>query len=554
MKKQLLLVASLLCTLSLIAQENTVGLLSYIPSKTYEGYNLIYPHNQPNVYLLNNCGEIVHVWEDESNFRPGNTAYLMENGDLIKTKRDAAVAGDRIWAGGGGAIVEIRNWDNELLWSFSLNTETERLHHDIEVLPNGNILMIAWELIPMEEALAAGRDSALLHEGELWPDKIIEVQPIGTDEFEIVWEWRAWDHLIQDRDANKPNFGVIAEHPERMDINYDTQERADWMHSNYMDYDPVNRQILLSIPYFDEVWVIDHTTTTAQAAGSSGGFSGLGGDIMYRWGNPVVYDSGDSTNQRLFFQHNARYAYDFLTPMHPNYGDISVFNNRVGDSFSSANIFDNTFDMYTWSFPKIESIFGPENFNYFFFHPEPSAIFSTGLSSVQVLPNGNVLICAGRQGYILEVTPDEEIVWEYEVPLLGGSPVAQGIELDVNNNLTFSVTRYPMNFEAFNERDLSPKGFIELEPNEGFCDDLISSTEEALEPDFKIYPNPTYGSLTIEWESMKFEPVQIWNLFGRIVLEDEVMGGRVYWDISDFNPGMYLIKVGNRRIQKLLVE
>ncbi|MEM6723696.1 MAG: hypothetical protein AAF598_06630, partial [Bacteroidota bacterium] len=88
--------------------QNTVGLLSYDPSQTYEGYNLIYPHNQPSVLLLNNCGEIVHRWDDAPDSRPGNTAYLLEDGRIVKTKRNAAIAGDAIWAGGGGATIEIR--------------------------------------------------------------------------------------------------------------------------------------------------------------------------------------------------------------------------------------------------------------------------------------------------------------------------------------------------------------------------------------------------------------------------------------------------------------
>jgi len=114
-----------------INAQNTVGLLSYDIGQTYQGYTLIYPHNQPNVYLINNCGEIVHSWTDEENFRPGNVAYLTDEGNLIKTKRDAVVTVDAIWAGGGGAIIEIRSWENELLWSYTLNNEDARLHHDI---------------------------------------------------------------------------------------------------------------------------------------------------------------------------------------------------------------------------------------------------------------------------------------------------------------------------------------------------------------------------------------------------------------------------------------
>ena len=184
--------------------QNTVGLLSYDPMQSYDGYNLFYPHNQPNVYLINNCGQVIHMWADSAQYRPGNTAYLMENGNLVKTKRHMSIANDRIWAGGGGAIVEIRDWDNNLMWSFELNDSLRRLHHDIAVTNDGTILMIAWELKNYQESVDAGRDTAIMRDDELWPDYILEVDPETDD---IVWEWHAWDHLIQDHDSTKNNYG-----------------------------------------------------------------------------------------------------------------------------------------------------------------------------------------------------------------------------------------------------------------------------------------------------------------------------------------------------------
>ena len=81
--------------------------------------------------------EVVHVWEDEAQW-PGNTPTCWNNGNLVKTKRPAAVVNDPI-LGGGGAIVEIRSWDNDLLWSFELNDEQHRLHHDIALTDDGTI-------------------------------------------------------------------------------------------------------------------------------------------------------------------------------------------------------------------------------------------------------------------------------------------------------------------------------------------------------------------------------------------------------------------------------
>ena len=346
MRKGLCILWAALTCFCLNAQ-NTVGLISYNQNKAFDGYNMIYHHNQPNVNLLNNCGEVVHTWEGEADTRPGNTAYLLEDGRLIKTYRPASVAGNPIWAGGGGASVEIRDWDNNLEWSYTLNDSMDRLHHDIApIIKDGKltIAMIAWEVKTMDEIIAAGRDTSVLERDVMWPDYIIEIDP-ATDE--IVWEWHAWDHLVQDFDDTKDNFGIIADNPGKIDINHDFTGTGhpDWMHSNALDYDPRNDFLILSVPNFSEVWIIDHTTTTAEAASSSGGFSGKGGDLMYRWGNPQVYDQGDSTDQKLFYQHDINFIDDFVEGFDPNFGKLAVFNNRVGPDFSTVNIIPSTFDL-----------------------------------------------------------------------------------------------------------------------------------------------------------------------------------------------------------------
>ena len=71
----------------------------------------------------------------------------------------------------------------------------------------------------------------------LWPEHIVEVD---TDTDSIVWEWHTWDHLIQDYDSTKSNFGIIAEHPERININFPQggplSHGGDWLHINSIDY------------------------------------------------------------------------------------------------------------------------------------------------------------------------------------------------------------------------------------------------------------------------------------------------------------------------------
>ncbi|MEZ4920587.1 MAG: aryl-sulfate sulfotransferase [Saprospiraceae bacterium] len=532
--------------------QHTVGLLSYNPSKAYDGYNLIYPHNQPNVYLLNNCGEVVHVWTDDANMRPGNTAYLLPDGRLVKTKRPAAVANDPIWAGGGGATIEIRTWDNVLEWSYTVNDSLDRFHHDFTMTPSGNIMLITWEYKSRDEAIAAGRDTALVG-SEFWPDYIMEINP-ATDE--IVWEWHVWDHLIQDFDSTKANYGVVADHPELININHGSAGvNPDWLHSNSLDFSFDNNMLLMSVPTFDEIWVIDHSTSTQEAAGHFGGNSGRGGDLIYRYGNPAAYDAGTATDQKLYYQHDAHWIDDFVDSFDPYYGKIGVFNNQVGADYSSANVLDHGFDMYSWSFPFANGVFGPDNFELTLTHPTPQEMYSTGLSSIQYLPNGNFLLHTGRTGYAFELTPQNEIVWEYKVPFLNGAPVEQGTMLTTNNNLTFRMDRYPSDFSAFDGKDLSSQGWLELNPDTNFCSQILPANSVFEQYQLRMYPNPANDMVTLTWEAGVYIDLEVFDWMGRRVVNPmRLTGGRKYLDTSTWQEGLYLIRINGKETGKLLVH
>ncbi len=93
------------------------------------------------------------------------------------------------------------------------------MHLDIEILPNGNILAISYESKSAGEAVAAGINPERIPKAGVWPDKVIEIKPSRPSGGEIVWEWHLWDHLIQDRDPGKANYGNVADHPEKININ-----------------------------------------------------------------------------------------------------------------------------------------------------------------------------------------------------------------------------------------------------------------------------------------------------------------------------------------------
>ncbi len=535
------LVAVLVFSLYLpLRGQNTIGLLSYSKASSYDGYNLLYPHNQSTTYLVDNCGQIVHTWEDIESTVPGNSAYLTDEGQLIRCKRlQTSAVNDPIWAGGGGETVEIVDWDGVSEASFTLNDSLMRLHHDIAPMPNGNVLMIAWELKSLEQSVEAGRNPALLDQDKLWPEVILEWDPT---ENVIVWTWKAWDHLIQEFDPSRGNFGVVSDHPELININYDEHDgHPDWLHINAIDYNPTLDQIVVSVPYFNEFWIIDHSTTTEEAAGHDGGTSGRGGDLLYRWGNPKAYDR--EGEQQLFFQHDVHWVSSSSGSESSDNGRIVLFNNRISETLSTACVLSTPLSA-DGNYALDGNTYGPIDFDRVVSHPADPRSVSNSLSSAQLLPNGNMLVCAGRWGFSYEITQEDKITWEYITPIKAGSPLDQGdTTLSINNNLTFRIERYGKDFEGFANRDLSPKGFVENAPNEEFCDFLITSTVDTKVNDFMIYPNPTTSSLTIERSIPDDATLDIYDYSGALIRRQYISNYLVDLDLRWLAEGIYFIRV-----------
>lgn len=195
------------------------GLLLNTPA-AFNGYTLYAPLHATTTYLVDMKGEVAHSWP--SKFTPGVAVYLQPDGSILRCGR-AGMQGDgsgHFRGGGIGSHVERIAPDGAVLWDYKLDDDDHCLHHDIAAMPNGHVLMIAWEKKSKDEAVAAGRDPKGLTGAEMWPDEIIEVEPQGADGGKIVWEWHVWDHIIQNFDKSKPNFGIPSEHPELVDLNF----------------------------------------------------------------------------------------------------------------------------------------------------------------------------------------------------------------------------------------------------------------------------------------------------------------------------------------------
>ncbi|HHM21317.1 MAG TPA: hypothetical protein ENJ20_04765 [Bacteroidetes bacterium] len=520
--------------------QQTLGLFLN-DSLSVNGYTLF--SNSEITYLIDNCGRVVNQWE--SDFKTNTAVYLLENGNLLRTCRIA----NEFSAGGSAGRVEMFNWDGELVWAYNYSGPSYHLHHDIEPMPNGNILLLAWEAHTQIEAIEAGRAPVSIGANGIWAEHIVEVQPKGTDSIDIVWEWHLWDHLVQEYDSTKPHFAIVANHPELIDINYGNLSggHPDWIHANAVAYNPDLDQIAISSRHFNEIWIIDHSTTSAEAAGHSGGLSGKGGDLLYRRGNPAAYHRGTAGHQTLWGQHNITWI---RQPDHPHFGRLLVFNNGFGrpdSNFSSIDI---------WTPPMLNGQyfigpnqpFGPEEPDWTFTQP---GFYSSGISGVHALPRGHLFICEGRLGRFFEITPEGQTVWEYINPVSSFiGPLTQGQPPFQNN--TFRATRYPVGFPAFEGKDLSPGAPVELEPLPTNC--VIFSPSSITSPPkelsgISLLTNPVGEVLRLFNESVRPLKVEVFNLYGYRVATRTSNATHIEVPLPQCPAGLYLLRACDERRQ-----
>lgn len=382
------------------------------PPPSSEGYTLIAPLFDTNSYLVDMEGNVVHNWS--SSYQAGAHAVLLEDGSLL---RGANVPNGNFGGGGRSGRIERFSWDGTLQWSYQHSTATETTHHDFRLLPNGNVLLVLWYFVPDAEVIALGRDPATINPGTFLADAIIEVEPTFPSGGNIVWEWRALDHTVQDFDPLAANYGDPGEHPELIDINQPLGSAGDWIHVNSVDYNPELDQIMITTPYFCEIWIIDHSTTSAEAAGHSGGVQGRGGDLLYRWGNPQSYRSGTDADQQINFCHNGQWILDGLEGA----GDILIFDNQpspgeTGDAYSSTVQITPPLNP-DGSYTLDGASFGPLTPSWEYVGTPPSAFYSPIMSGCQRLPGGGTLICEATSGFIFEIDADKNVIWDYQATL-----------------------------------------------------------------------------------------------------------------------------------------
>ncbi len=515
----------------------TVGLSQHSAGTLDDGYVLFAPNNAYTTYLIDRCGRQVKTWN--SAYKPGQSVYILPDGTLLHTGNANNTTFN---AGGKGGIIEKIDWNGNVTWSYTISDATKCQHHDAKILPNGNVLVIAWEKKTNTEAIAAGRNPSLVP-NTLWSEQILEIQPVGSNGGNVVWEWHLWNHLVQDYDATKSNFNGVTANPQLMNLNYKASATTtDWVHMNSIDYNPILDQIVLSTHNFNEIWIIDHSTTPAEAASHSGGNSGKGGDLLYRWGNPLTYNVGTTT--QLFGQHNARW----IESGFPFENQIMIFNNgvgRTGGNYSTVEIINPPVNGYNYlaALPFLPSTTS-WNYNY----GNSNALYAMNISGAQQLSNGNVLICNGPSGIFTEVNSAGTTLWKYVNPVGNTGIAAQGST--PTQNTVFRCNYYPNNYSGFSGHTLTAGTTIENSNTvSASCSLTLTTSEHNSAEAFKVYPNPARDFIAVQLNELiaNNQSIELIDALGRVIATAQFLQGSTlcYFDTASLYNGLYFVRVAS---------
>jgi len=494
----------------------------FVKAQNFNGFALYNAQGSNTTYLIDENQNIAHTWNmtSECNY----TVQLKENGNLIRgTKYNNNVLSG---AADAGRVQEISP-DGTIVWDYIYSNADHVSHHDLTLIGD-NVLITAWEVKSATEVNDAGYDNAT---SDKWPTHFIELADDGNGGATIVWEWHIWDHMCQDTDNSEPNYTAnISDYPELIDINIiqggggPGPGGGDWFHVNGVDYNEELDQIVFSSRFASEIYIIDHSTTTPEAASHAGGNSGMGGDILYRWGNPSNYNmSGTQVIPNAV--HDARWIEN---DGRPNGGFLQIFNNSgVSNGVSAIDGIETPWDAITSTYLRTQGqAFGPTSYTTRY----ACQYSAPGQSASDRMSNGNIFVNAsggqGGAGVMYEVDFLGAIVWG---PYNAQSPKAFRYECD-----------YP--------------GIIALEQfmtstATTTCFDATAVAEELINEQLSIFPNPTRDLITISFEAKTLQDINI-NILNSI-------GQQIYTstfnnhigtlnekvDLSSFSEGLYFVKI-----------
>jgi len=527
-------------------------------AQQWNGLTLVATQNSTTAKLVDTAGTLVKTYSPGTG-STGYSAYMEPGGTMVRSLKLT----NSVFTGGGacGAIQKV-DYNNNVIWTYTVSNSTQYSHHDHCVMPNGNVLIISYELKTQAELSTAGGTNTALTSG-IWPEKIIEVQPTGTTTGNIVWEWHVWDHLVQNVNSSKANYQTsIVNHPELLNINY--LSTKDWMHMNGIDYNPILDQIVVSSHNLNEWYVIDHSTTTSEAASHSGGNSGKGGDFLYRWGNPAAYQA--TGTKILNVTHDVHWVPEGVSGS----GDLTGFNNGGQTSPSQKSTIDRITPPranYNYTI-NTGSAFSPSTYD----SRLVCTAYNSNMGNSEQYPNGNQMICLALAGTIYEVNSVGTTLWTYSAGgtasqahrysqcyISNAAPSQPTITTNGNDLQSTSATTFqwylngdliagatsqnytPTQSGIYVVRITDANGCV-YRYSQGYMYSIATGINDIETKNISVYPNPSTGIVDLDFNYQKFNSVnvQVYDVYGKLVLSY-----KDNWrlDLTQLSNGIYTLAI-----------
>ncbi len=367
------------------------------------GYvTMIAPGGATSITLLDTNSRVVKTISGLTG-ATGYSSHMVPGGDIWRT----VTTQNSTFRGGGihGRIQKI-DYNGKLLFDYTISNNTQCAHHDICPMPNGNVLVIVYELKTAAEVAALGGPNQARYS-----EKLVELKPTGLNTADIVWQWDLWDHLCQNTNPSLPNYvSSFLDNPHMLNINY-LNNKSDWVHMNGVDYNEELDQIALSSHFLNEMWVIDHSLSRAETKKNTGGKYDVGGGFLYRWGNPAAYGASGPTILKVV--HDAHW----VPKGRPRAGYLAGVNNQgVSNNQTALDYYKTSWDGTKYVRTQ-SAAYQPATYE--FRHAANG--YTSNMGSCQELPNGNLLVCLATAAKVYEVDSTGKQLWQYQ----GMMPIPQ---------------------------------------------------------------------------------------------------------------------------------
>jgi len=355
------------------------GVVHHVRERAWSGLNFYVSGHAPEAVLMDMEGNVLHRWHSEfSDSFPGRPyhpdrpdvrfwrrAHLFENGEILAIHE-------------GLGLVKLDR-DSHVIWA-----RPEPVHHDLQVLPGGNIIVLTRE---------AGIDPRVSERAPILQDYVSILDSEGVerrrisllDAFDAAGaehDWRAALRTFWDKERTRQ----LAAHP------------GDVFHTNSVELldgrlaDRVPAfaagNLLVSMCHMDTIAVVD--LNRERVIWSLGGIFAL--------------------------QHDPTVLRD---------GRILVFDNNWRRGRSRVVALDPATREVIWEYRGTEE----------------RPFYSRTCGTAAELPNGNLLVTESDGGRAFEITSGGEMVWEFYNPHRAG-------ENDEYIATLFEVTRLPAGFAA----------------------------------------------------------------------------------------------------------